>query len=325
MPPHQETGPPERERGPLGAGRGSEDLVGDADLAISYPAPEKQEFSNSLANLAKRIKIEHAAYGETARKGVDHAMAAGDLLLEAKAQLGQHGQGLPWLAEHCELSVRSAQLYMRLARNRSEIEGKYATVAHLTLQAAASLLAPDDPDDPAVPSFTGNNEWYTPVEWIDRARVVMGSIDVDPASCEFAQRVVKATEWFDQERDGLAHPWRGNVWLNPPYSGGLIEPFIEKLVVERKNFAQAIVLVHSRTDAAWFHTLCSIADAMAFTRGRIGFYDKDGEQPSPPYGSVLVYIGDRPEEFEEVFRDSCFVLPCGDRNARPGASMKEAA
>jgi hypothetical protein len=155
----------------------------------------------------------------------------------------------------------------------------------------------------------------------------MGSIDVDPASCEFAQRLVKATEWFDIKRDGLTKPWRGNVWLKPPYSRGLIEQFIEKLVVERKNFAQAIVLVHNRTDAAWFHDLCSIADVIAFTKGRVRFYDKDVEQSSPANGSVLVYIGDRPDVFAEEFRDTCFVIPCGDRrsDARPGASMKEAA
>jgi hypothetical protein len=98
-------------------------------------------------------------------------------------------------------------------------------------------------------------------------------------------------------------------------SGGLIEQFIEKLLVERHNFVQAIVLVHNRTDAAWFHTLCSIADAIAFTIGRVGFYDKDGEPSSPANGSVLVYIGERPEDFAEAFSDNCSVLPF--RGRRP--------
>jgi len=319
MPPHQETGPPGRKRGP-GGGRGSEDLVGVADLTISYPAPEKQEFSNSLVDLAERIKVEHAAYVAAVKKSAEHAMAAGDALIEAKAQL-KHGAWLPWLKGHCEISERTAQVYMRLARNRSEIETNPQRAADLSLRAAEAWLAPDGDDG------TGKNEWYTPEDWIKRARSAMGgTIDVDPASCEFAQRTVQATEWFDRERDGLAHPWRGNVWLNPPYSGGLIEPFIKKLVAERNNFAQAIVLVHSLTDTTWFHTLCSIADAIAFTKDRIYFYNKDGEQPSPRYGSALVYIGDRPEEFAKEFRD-CLVLPCGDRrsDARRGASTKEAA
>jgi hypothetical protein len=291
--------------------------------------------SNSLADLAARIKVEHEAYVAAVKQSLSRALAAGDMLIEAKAQL-KHGEWLPWLAERCGIPERTASRYMKLARNRATIEAEIGHVADLTVRAAVALLTPDDPDDEAdVALFTppprlggGDNEWFTPEKWIERARSAMGSIDVDPASCEFAQRVVNATEWFDIKRDGLAHPWRGNVWLNPPYSGGLMEPFIDKLVVERKNFAQAIVLVHSRTDAEWFHTLCSIADSIAFTKGRVNFYNKDGEQPSPPYGSVLVYIGDRPEEFAKEFRDTCFVLPCGDRrtsNARAGASMMEAA
>jgi hypothetical protein len=233
-------------------------------------------------------------------------MAAGDLLLEAKAQV-KHGQWRQWLAERCGMPERTASRYMRLARNRTVIEAEIGHVADLTLQAAASLLAPDNSDD-AADACAGKNEWYTPGDWIERAREAMGSIDVDPASCEFAQRVVKATEWFDKTRSGLDQTWRGNVWLNPPYSGGLIEPFIEKLVVERRNFAQAIVLVHSRTDAEWFHDLCSIADALAFTKGRVGFYNKEIPESSPRDGSVLVYIGEHPENFAEAFGDSCLIL-----------------
>jgi hypothetical protein len=45
-----------------------------------------------------------------------HAMAAGDLLLEAKLRL-KHGEWLPWLAEHRSMSERTAQRYMRLARD----------------------------------------------------------------------------------------------------------------------------------------------------------------------------------------------------------------
>jgi len=46
--------------------------------------------SNSLADLAARIKIEHRATDNALKSSVEHAMAAGDLLLEAKAQL-KHG------------------------------------------------------------------------------------------------------------------------------------------------------------------------------------------------------------------------------------------
>jgi hypothetical protein len=67
---------------------------------------------NSLALLASRINAEHTAVASSLRQGLRHAMAAGELLIEAKA-LVKHGRWLPWLREHCEISDRTAQLYMR--------------------------------------------------------------------------------------------------------------------------------------------------------------------------------------------------------------------
>src|SRR5262245_41395033 len=72
--------------------------------------------SNSLADLAARIRQEHEAVAHAVKRGLEHAVAAGNLLLEAKAQL-PHGQWLPWLKEHCQIPERSAQRYMELSRH----------------------------------------------------------------------------------------------------------------------------------------------------------------------------------------------------------------
>jgi hypothetical protein len=96
--------------------------------------------SNSLADLAARIQAEHEASALSLRRGAEHAFKAGELLIEAKATL-QHGQWLPWLREHCGISERTAQLYMRCAKNRPEIEAANAQlIADLTLNEAAALL-----------------------------------------------------------------------------------------------------------------------------------------------------------------------------------------
>jgi hypothetical protein len=97
------------------------------------------EGSNSLADLAARIRAFHEATVEGLRQSVTNGIAAGELLIEAKAQL-QHGQWLPWLRDNVNISERTAQLYMRLAKNRTEIEAKSATVADLTLNEAAAVL-----------------------------------------------------------------------------------------------------------------------------------------------------------------------------------------
>jgi len=97
--------------------------------------------SNSLTDLAARIRLEHYAAAEKLSEALRHAMAAGDLLIEAKA-LVQHGQWLPWLKDHVDISERTAQLYMRVAKNRAEIEAqKRNDVADLSLGEAMALLA----------------------------------------------------------------------------------------------------------------------------------------------------------------------------------------
>ena len=95
---------------------------------------------NSLPDLAARIRVEHRAVSSALRDSVRHAIAAGELLIEAKEQLG-HGRWLPWLRDHCAISERTAQLYMRVAKNRAEIEAQIRNdVADLSLNEVAALL-----------------------------------------------------------------------------------------------------------------------------------------------------------------------------------------
>lgn len=75
------------------------------------------------------------------------------------------------------------------------------------------------PKKPHVANNSGqNNEWYTPPEYTHAARECMGAINLNPASCEIANRTVRATTYYTIEDDGLTKPWYGRVWLNPPYS-----------------------------------------------------------------------------------------------------------
>jgi hypothetical protein len=101
-------------------------------------------FKKSLLDLGAQVKAQHEASVAASKRVVEHAMVAGDLLIEAKAQL-EHGEWLPWLRDQCGISARTAQRYVRLAENRSVIEAKYDTVSYLTLRAALELLAPPAP------------------------------------------------------------------------------------------------------------------------------------------------------------------------------------
>jgi ParB family chromosome partitioning protein len=156
---------------------------------------------------------------------------------------------------------------------------------------------------PHVANNSGDNEWYTPPEFIEAARLVMGSIDLDPASSELANKTVGAERIYTAADDGLTLTWSGRVWMNPPYEKGLIDRFAEKLRAEvAAGFVtQAVVLVNNATDTRWFATLCEVASMLCFPTGRVRFYKPDGERGAPLQGQAVIYIGAKHEEFAREF------------------------
>jgi hypothetical protein len=61
-----------------------------------------------------------------------------------------------------------------------------------------------------------SNEYYTPPKIVELSREVLGSIDLDPFSCEEANELVKAKNFFDINQDGFNSEWYGNCFVNPP-------------------------------------------------------------------------------------------------------------
>lgn len=153
-------------------------------------------------------------------------------------------------------------------------------------------------------------EWYTPPEWIAAVREVLGTIDLDPASCEAANKIVGAEIYFDQDHDGLSEDWVGSVFLNPPYgktgnqsnqaiwSRYLLDQFNQGYVNE------SILLVNANTGDQWWHDLVNAAPVgslVAYAR-RIKFIDADGkQQDQPTHGSAFIYFGPDPDRFRQVF------------------------
>lgn len=145
-----------------------------------------------------------------------------------------------------------------------------------------------------------SDERYTPAEWVELAREVMGGIDLDPASCAAANEIVEATTFFDLEANGLEREWLGRVWNNWPFSAGNMPRFAAKLFeeIDAKRVEQAIVLTNADTGAGWFQDLGGRADSTCFPKGRINFIDA-------PRGNWLsqafFYFGRRVRRFEQIF------------------------
>ncbi|MFZ2080452.1 MAG: DUF3102 domain-containing protein [Xanthobacteraceae bacterium] len=100
-----------------------------------------------LASLAERICTEHQAVVGAVRTGLEHAMAAGDLLIMAKQEIG-HGPFGEWVERNCKMSYRTARSYMQLANNRNEIESNWQSSANLNLSVAGALRLISGPSKP---------------------------------------------------------------------------------------------------------------------------------------------------------------------------------
>jgi hypothetical protein len=155
---------------------------------------------------------------------------------------------------------------------------------------------------------SNRDDWRTPTKYIESVRQVLGAIDLDPASSDDANQVVKAFNYFDKELDGLAQLWYGRLFCNPPYgktSDGksMQGQFAAKLVEEYEsgNVEQAILLVNLYYGYDWFGPLrdrpmCLVDHRIAFTNADTG---EEGDEAKA--SSVFVYFGKNPTRFYTIF------------------------
>lgn len=207
-------------------------------------------------------------------------------------------------AKSDKLSVNAAYQVTKLApEQQREIARRIENISDESKETSTpKAIVQEVVKRPHVSYNSGNNEWYTPAEIIEAARLVMGSIDIDPASNDDAQKVVKAGTYYTAETNGLDKEWAGNVWLNPPYASELIGKFIDKLLAERINFKQAIVLVNNATETEWFSKIVKLSSAVCFPRSRVKFYKADGTTGAPLQGQAILYIGDNIDAFISAFK-----------------------
>jgi ParB family chromosome partitioning protein len=149
---------------------------------------------------------------------------------------------------------------------------------------------------------TGDHEWYTPKPIIEAARLVMGGIDLDPASSQAANEVVQANKFFTREQNGLDRRWKGRVWMNPPYSQPWIDDFCLKLEAEigAGNVSQAISLTNNGTETHWGQVLLRGCAAVCFHDGRVKFW-APGKESVPLQGQMITYFGPDVQAFCREF------------------------
>lgn len=175
--------------------------------------------------------------------------------------------------------------------------------------------------DAPTPKGVESVEWYTPAAEMALVHHVFdGPPDLDPLSCELANRVVRARTFYDVAADGMAQRWAARtIYVNPPT--GLTQPAWAKLCehFEAGDFEAAIwagfnleqlQTLQRAGHALWplAFPVCVPATRTRWLRGDAAQADLFGELPqvgkSPRHGTFFVLLdrtGDYTPRFWEAF------------------------
>ena len=146
-----------------------------------------------------------------------------------------------------------------------------------------------------VHQVSGRTVYLTP-KWITD---LLGPFDLDPCASHPRPWDIAKVNMVGKHNGGLCGleaPWKGFVWLNPPYgkSNGM-DKFIAKLAAHREG---GICLINANTQTViWHKTIWPQATAFVFLKGRISFYNTDGTPTDGTFGSpVFVAFGEKAEK-----------------------------
>jgi len=130
----------------------------------------------------------------------------------------------------------------------------------------------------------GKDEWLSPPEVVTE----LGPFDLDPCS-PVHRPWATAARHYTVEDDGLAQPWSGRVWLNPPYGE---ETGRWMLRLAGHGIGTALIFARTETET-WFEAVWPFASGLLFLKGRLNFHHLDGRRAAHNSGapSVLVAYG----------------------------------
>lgn len=244
----------------------------------------------------------------TVNEAVDAARDERDRIKAAEAQAEADRQReVAQAAEDAAVKARAEKAAADAERKAEKadqaVEKREQARAVANEESGGDYIQRYSPDRPSA------NEWYTPAHVIEAARQVMGGIDLDPASCETAQEVVRAERWYGVDDDGLDRNWSGRVWMNPPYSlkgEYALDVWITRLQRDFRSGAvdEAVMLINNVADSQAGASALAESSAACFTCPRLKFKRPGAMDANPPLGQMILLYSHREEavaEFARVF------------------------
>lgn len=130
------------------------------------------------------------------------------------------------------------------------------------------------------------DEWETPPGFFERIDKEFGfTLDVCATKLN-----AKCHHFFSVKEDGLAQPWIGRCWMNPPY-GRAISRWMQKAYESRMAAELVVCLIPARTDTRWWHDYVMLSSEIRLVRGRLRFLENGmpAEHCAPFPSAVVVF------------------------------------
>ena len=222
--------------------------------------------------------------------GTVHCRAPkGVLTLELVNEMRQHKAELHALVEAFEERAAIAEYCGGLSREEAERLAWQCLVPEGS--AHASHVTNGQHQPMKVYHRSQSTEWETPQEFFDDLNAEFG-FTLDVAA---QPKNAKCPDYYTPAVDGLAQPWTGICWLNPPY-GRRLGAWMKKAYESALQGATVVCLVPARTDTRWWHTYARQGE-IRYVQGRLRF---GGAAHPAPFPSAVVIFRPRGSPAEGV-------------------------
>lgn len=153
------------------------------------------------------------------------------------------------------------------------------------------------------------NTHLTPQWLLGVIYTCLDGVDLDPCSNSHAYPQVKAHTHYTEKEDGLLFQWHGTVFSNPPYKD--VKKWAVKFLEEYRlqHMQEGILLVAASTETKWYQLLGRSEALICHLNERLWFDCAPGIpcKERARFGSILFYLGQRQERFQQMFRAYGFI------------------
>jgi len=271
--------------------RGRDNQGTRTDMEGNTSEKDFSEVKNAQSRASEKIDADVS--GRTLQKGKK---------VKEKAKHGNDAAKEAWEdLKNGDESFHSAYTTVQESEDNSEDTGQQDTDS-----SGDNQNTPDTSDDLEVLTSQETDEWSSPREVVEPLNDAVGGFDLDP--CSGAESSPFAAATYTEADDGLAQPWSGSVWVNPPYSG--VADWVDKAdtAVTDGDADCVVFLCKGDSSTDWWQTAAEAATAVCAIDHRLSFGDGGN---SAPFASHIFVFGDGSEQLREALSEFGTLLTTG--------------